>query len=214
MTTQATTNSAAMTELRRLHTGLVAGRRARALANLLAAELDPAASVLDVGCGDGTIATLIAAQLPGVKIHGLEVAARPSCSIEYQLFDGTNIPHPANSYDVCMFVDVLHHTDDPRLVLAEAARVSRKYLLIKEHLSENAFDFWTLKFMDWMGNRPHGVAMTYNYKSRAEWKDIFSTCGLQVRDWNESVRIHVFPLNLFFGRGLHVIALLEKLPAK
>jgi ubiquinone/menaquinone biosynthesis C-methylase UbiE len=214
MTTQAPTDSAAMAELRRLHTGLVARRRTRTLARLLALELEPAASVLDVGCGDGTIATLIADQRPDLKIEGLEVAARPRCSIEYQLFDGTKIPHASNSYDVWMFVDVLHHTDDPRPVLTEAARVSRRYILIKEHLSENVLDFWTLKLMDWMGNRPHGVAMTYNYKSRAEWKDIFASCGLHVSDWNENVRIHAFPLNLLFGRGLHVITLLEKIPTK
>lgn len=203
-----------MAELRRLHATLVSGRRTQSLATLLAAKIAPGASVLDVGCGDGTIATLISDQRPDIKIRGLEVAARPKCSIEYQLFDGTNIPLPDNSFDVCMFVDVLHHTEDPLPVLKEAARVSRKYVLIKEHLSENSFDWWTLKFMDWMGNRPHGVAMTYNYKSRTEWKEIFASCGLQVSDWNENVRIHAFPLNLLFGRGLHVIALLEKIPSK
>jgi ubiquinone/menaquinone biosynthesis C-methylase UbiE len=205
-------NSAAMADLRRLHTKLVSGRRTQSLAALLAGKLGPGSRVIDVGCGDGTIAMLITDQRPDVRIQGLEVAARPRCSIEYQLFDGINIPLPDDSFDVCMFVDVLHHTADPRPVLEEAARVSRKYVLIKEHLSENTLDFWTLKFMDWMGNRPHGVAMTYNYKSRAQWTEIFTSCGLRVCDWNENVRIHAFPLNLLFGRGLHVIALLEKIP--
>lgn len=210
MATENPPNSIALAELRRIHGRIVSDRRMRQLAVLLGDQVPSSSCVLDIGCGAGTVAALLLQRDPSLSIQGLEVSARPTCAIEYKLFDGSKIPHPDGSFDVCMFVDVLHHAADPVAVLREAVRVTRRFILIKEHLSENRFDWWTLKFMDWMGNRPHGVAMTYGYKSRSEWKRIFASLGLDVKTWNESVRIHAFPLNLFFSRGLHVITLLEK----
>jgi hypothetical protein len=58
-------------------------------------------------------------------------------------------------------VDVLHHTDDVTVLLREAARVGRIFVLLKDHLCENLRDNATLRFMDWMGNRPHGGGLIY-----------------------------------------------------
>ncbi len=48
------------------------------------------------------------------------------------------------SFDVCLFADVLHHTDDVTILLRAARRVTRRFVLIKDRLSENRFDFKTL----------------------------------------------------------------------
>jgi len=82
--------------------------------------------------------------------------------------------------------------------------------LIKDHLSESRFDFKTLQFMDWVGNRPHGVALPYNYKSRAEWDRYFLRASLTVQNWCDRIPIYPFPFSALFGRGLHFIAMLEK----
>jgi len=195
------------------HRRAVSGRRARVLSDFLAARIPAGASVLDIGCGDGTIANLITHKTPMVGIRGIEFAPRPTCLIECTLFDGATIPYPSASFDVCMFVDVLHHAPDAQGItrlLSEARRVSRRYVLIKDHLSESGFDFKTLQFMDWVGNRPHGVVLAYNYQSRDQWNQYFSLAGLNVRDWNNHIPIYPFPFRPLFGRRLHFIALLEK----
>ena len=72
-----------------LHAPLVFDRRTRVLARHLA-ELIPAdAAVLDVGCGDGTISSMIAAARPDVSIRGVDVLLRPETRIPVELFDGT-----------------------------------------------------------------------------------------------------------------------------
>jgi hypothetical protein len=112
-----------------------------------------------------------------------------------------------------MFVDVLHHAPNSQGItrlLAEACRVSRRFVLIKDHLSESGFDFKTLQFMDWVGNRPHGVVLPYNYRSRDQWNQYFSLAGLNVHDWNDRIPIYPFPFSALFGRRLHFIARLEK----
>ena len=203
--------SLALTVLKRAHQSAVFGRRARVLAESLAAKIPPNSSVLDIGCGDGTIASLIMELNPKVTIQGIEFAERPSCRIACKPFDGKSIPHPAGSFDACMFVDVLHHTHGIETLLAEACRVSRRYVLIKDHLAENWLDFKTLQFMDWVGNRPHGVVLPYNYQSRAQWDCYFSAVGLRSVARQDRVKLYPFPFSALFGRKLHFIELLEKM---
>ena len=185
-------------------------RRIEILSSVLAEMIPPGSSVLDIGCGDGNIGSLIRQKASGVSIHGLEVMARPACEIEYSLFDGVRIPYEDGAFDVCLFVDVLHHGDDPALLLREAARASRRYVLIKDHLCEHAADRATLRFMDWVGNRPHGVRLAYNYKRRREWDALFAAAGLGIRAWNDSISLQAFPISAVFSRGLHYVALLAK----
>ncbi len=205
-------NSVALSLLKRAHGGAVHGRRVRVLADALAPKILAGSSVLDIGCGDGTLASLIVQANPTVSIRGIEFAPRLDCRIECAAFDGATIPHPAASFDVSLFVDVLHHAPDAAGIarlLSEACRVSRRYVLIKDHLSENFLDFKTLQFMDWVGNRPHGVVLPYNYQSRGRWNSFFAAAGLTIRDWNDRIPLYPFPFSVVFGRKLHFVALLE-----
>jgi SAM-dependent methyltransferase len=193
------------------HRVLVFPRRTRVLAEMLAAQIPPRASVLDIGCGDGTIGSLIAKLRPDVSIQGVEFLLRPECKIACRAFDGSSLPFPDSSFDVCLFVDVLHHTQDPAVLLHEAVRISRSFVLLKDHLDENTFDHITLRFMDWVGNRPHGVVLTYNYQSRAKWEEYFSRCGLTQTNWTTRVPLYPPPVSLLVGRRLHFVSLLRKI---
>lgn len=194
----------------RWHRSLVFDRRARVLAGLLAKQLPPNAVVLDVGCGDGTVGNLLAKGRPDISIQGVEIAPRMSCLIPCVPFNGEKLPFTDGSFDACLFVDVLHHIDDASILLREAARVSRSFVLLKDHLSENSFDRATLRFMDWTGNRPHGVRLPYNYLSQSEWKRLFKESGLEISNWTNDVPLYPFPASLIFGRDLHFVALLRK----
>lgn len=195
----------------RSHRALVFGRRARVLADALAPLIPAEAhSVLDVGCGDGTIASLITERRPGLAIEGVEVIPRPACRIPCRAFDGAKLPFADQSLDVCLFVDVLHHTTDVTQLLREAARVSRSCVVLKDHLSENSFDHNTLKAMDWVGNRPHGVTLTYNYQSRDQWQKHFAACGLGAARLSTDLPLYPFPFSQIFGRKLHFVAQLAK----
>lgn len=194
----------------RWHNSLVFQRRVRVLAEMLAAQIPQSASVLDIGCGDGTIASLITQRRPDISIQGVEVLPRPGCKIACTPFDGATLPFAVNTFDVCVLVDVLHHTRDVTILLKEAARVSRRLILLKDHLDQNIFDDIRLRLMDWVGNRPHGVVLPYNYQSEKRWRAHFATCAVQPLFWTDNVPLYSAPFSWLFGGSLHFIALLQK----
>ncbi|MFW5641256.1 MAG: class I SAM-dependent methyltransferase [Roseicyclus sp.] len=192
--------------LGRVHERAVFNRRVGVLGAALGAHVPAGASILDVGTGDGQIARRMAAEAPGAIAWGVDVMARPTAHVPVTLYDGTRLPFDDKSFDVVSFVDVLHHTDDPQVLLAEAARVARKAVILKDHLSQNALDHATLRLMDWVGNAPHGVVLPYNYGSVADWEAWFGAAGLSVEAFTTEVPLYPFPASLVFGRKLHFVA--------
>lgn len=189
-----------------IHEKLVFNRRVQVLVNQIGALLPDDAQMLDVGTGDGQIAKMIGERGKGITVTGIDIMKRGTIHIPVTLFDGTTIPMDDNSVDVVTFVDVLHHTDDPQILISEAARVARKAVIIKDHLSENGLDHLTLRAMDWVGNAPHGVVLPYNYAPRRDWNRWFDTAGLATDVFETKVPLYAAPLSWVFGRKLHFIA--------
>jgi SAM-dependent methyltransferase len=192
-----------------LHQSLVFNRRTRILAERLAALIPRGASVLDVGCGDGTIASLMLRQRADISIRGLDVLVRPETKIPVEPFDGQCLPCGDQSFDVVSFIDVLHHTDDPTILLKEAKRVARKAIALKDHTMDGVLAYQTLRFMDWVGNASHGVALPYNYWPERKWRASFDVLGLRIADWQTELGLYPFPASLVFERGLHFVAALK-----
>ena len=193
----------------RVHGRTIGQRRIQRIAAQLAPLLLPKARVLDVGCGDGLLAARILEARPDLEIVGIDVLARPRAFIPVQLFDGQTIPFDNGSFDAVMFVDVLHHTDDPSILLREARRVSRDVVLIKDHYSDGVGAHLTLRLMDWVGNAPHGVRLPYNYWSRSRWRSAWQQEHLGVSQLTTKLALYPWPLSVLFDRSLHFVAELK-----
>jgi SAM-dependent methyltransferase len=203
-----------MTVVGKLHSKLVFGRRVRVLGEMLA-DLVPAGaqSLLDIGCGDGRIARLVGERHPELSLSGIDVLVRPQTWIPVQPFDGATIPLADQSVDVAMFVDVLHHTDDPLVLLREATRVARQAILIKDHCRDGFLAGPTLRFMDWVGNAHHGVVLPYNYWTEARWREALAALNLKIESWTHKLPLYPWPASWLFGRRLHYVARLIPTPA-
>lgn len=199
-----------MNPVEAIHGKLVYGRRVRVLVERLAPLLPQGASVLDVGCGDGLITSLVAQARPDIAASGIDVLVRGETRIPVEPFDGTRIPRPDNSVDAVMFVDVLHHTPDPEVLLREAARVARTCVILKDHTLDGFLAGPTLRFMDHVGNARHGVVLPYNYWPESRWRAAFERVGLKPRHWQPRLGLYPWPASWIFDRGLHFIARLEK----
>lgn len=199
-----------MNVLDKIHDNYVYGRRVRTLTELLARMIPDGSRVLDVGGGDGLIASLIQERKPTCRLECVDVLEREHSHMPVKLFDGRQLPYDDESMDVVMFVDVLHHTDDPTVLLREAARVSRGGILIKDHTRDGFLAGPTLRFMDYVGNARHGVRLPYNYWPRRRWQEAIAELGCEVREWLADLKLYPWAVDRLFGRSLHFIAYLER----
>jgi SAM-dependent methyltransferase len=195
-----------MTLLERVHGQYVHARRVRVLGERIGKLIPDNCSVLDVGCGDGQLAHFIQTRRPQMQITGVEVLPRTDALIPTVEFDGLTLPFADRSFDIVLFVDVLHHTADPLILLREAARVARRSILLKDHLLEGFLAGPTLRWMDRVGNARHGVALPHNYWTRARWREAFANLGLTVDSWDERLALYPGPADWAFGRSLHFLA--------
>lgn len=189
----------------RLHARAVFGRRVRVLAAHIATLLPSNARVLDVGCGDGSIATVVMRLRPDIDVTGLDVLVRSETHIPVRPFDGERIPFDEHSFDAVLFVDVLHHTDDPTQLLGEASRVASKAIVIKDHLADGFLARPTLRVMDWFGNAHFGVTLPYNYWPMDRWRRAFAELGLTTEESITDLLLYPRPASWVFGRKLHVL---------
>jgi SAM-dependent methyltransferase len=144
-----------------------------------------------------------------VAICGIDVALRSKIHIPARSFEGLTIPHPDKSFDAVMFIDVLHHTVEPLRLISEGVRVCRKCIIIKDHVAEGFAARTVLRFMDWIGNAPHGVALTYNYWSEQRWRHAFVKLGLTVGEYRRDLGLYPRPERWIFERSLHFLVRLN-----
>lgn len=193
-----------------LHARLVHHRRVEVLSSWFAQLAPKNARILDVGAGDGLLAASISSKRPDVSFRGLDVLPREHSHIPVEMFDGRTLPFENGAFDAVLFVDVLHHTDDPTILLREAARVAAPWVLIKDHYRKGFAAQQRLRLMDWVGNARFGVALPYNYWTENQWNRAWQETGLHpdrlVTD------LHLYPplADRVFGAKLHFVAQLKK----
>ena len=192
--------------LGRFHQTRIFPRRVQRLVALLAQVLPSGSRVLDVGCGDGLIDSLLLARRPDLRLEGTELLLRPQTLIPVKAFDGCHLPYEDGSFDSVLFVDVLHHTTDPMALLREAMRVARKSLVIKDHLRKGFLAGARLRFMDYVGNAHHGVALPYNYWRAMQWDAAAQALALTRSAEVTDVQLYPWPADYVFGAGLHFLA--------
>jgi ubiquinone/menaquinone biosynthesis C-methylase UbiE len=193
------------------HRKIVMGRRVHQISKNIA-ELIPekVVSVLDVGAGTGEMAFAINSFRPELTVSGVDVYIRPKTFIPVVKYDGNKLPFDDNSFDAVITIDVLHHCDDPVAVLKECARVSKQFVIIKDHVSDSHYDENILKFMDWVGNRAHGVILPYNYLSTSVWRSAFAEAGLKSVKQINQLKLYPMLFDIIFGGSLHCLHLLRK----
>ena len=100
-------------------------------------ELQPGSRVLEVGCGTGDDARMLARHvLPGGHVTGIDISARlieeararaagTGLPVEFLIADAHHTGLPADSYDAARVERCLQHVDRPADVIAEMARLVR-----------------------------------------------------------------------------------------
>lgn len=189
-------------------------RRISVLSKIISEYVSSGDRVLDIGSGFGALAEKIReeASVAGkeIDIQGIEKHPRGNEKVETLSFDGYEIPCEDRTYDVTILADVVHHEEDYMRLLKEAVRVTKKYLVIKDHTANGVLGHQRICFMDWAANNPYGVKCLYRYFSAKEWGEIYEALGVSVEHELESIRLYPEPFNMIFGNSLQYLAVLRR----
>ena len=121
-----------------LVTLLTLGREARFREQLLRpAKLGAGESVLDVGCGTGTLVLVAKTHVATGTAHGIDAspemiararhkAKRARADVAFEVALAQSLPYPDARFDVVLSTVMLHHL--PRAARAEAVREARRVL--------------------------------------------------------------------------------------
>lgn len=98
--------------------------------------VDDGSRVLDLGCGDGLMLSLL--EKKSVTGRGIDLSEKgiekaKNKGLDVSVFDfgsGERLPFDDESFDGVVILDVLEHLYDPLTVLKEAVRVSKNFLII------------------------------------------------------------------------------------
>lgn len=175
--------------------------RTKYLTDRLASYLGESNNILDLGSSDGKLASQLQKRISRAKFIGIDTNVQPKTHIKIIKYDGLKIPFSDNFFDTVMIVDVLHHDIDYKKIINEAKRVTKKYILIKDHYFENKIDFITLKVADYLGNKPYGISLPFNYYKVSQWQKLFNKIGVTI------VKTEKFRYN-FLDPCKHIIFLL------
>lgn len=171
-------------------------------------------NVIDVGSGDGYLGAVFQTFRPGTRVVGVETQVRTLTrpGFEPVVFDGRRLPFPDRAFDVAILSNVLHHADDQAALFAETCRVTRRRVVIKDHLAASRLDHWKLAVLDILGNRRFGADTQGDYLDRAGWNALFAAVPGARVNWYEGLSFRTGPLAVAFGNELEVMFAVD-LPA-
>lgn len=143
-------------------------------------EVDSPSDILDFGAGDGWFAGQVKSLLPESGVVAVDVVARKNALLTPVIYKPKDpLPFADNSFDLSYAIDVLHHCHSPEFYLQELMRVSRRYILIKDHICGNRLDFLMLFVLDELGNRRFGIPSPGNYQRGWQWRRTLEKNGWQ-----------------------------------
>lgn len=159
-----------------------AAQETRHTLSLVAPFLEGGTDLLDVGTGSAYVPWL-AERLLGVKAWGVDIADfRRVPLANFAPFDGVHLPFPDGRFDVVLLAFVLHHVPNPRkaALLAEAARVSRRLVLVVEDTPRNCLDRWISRRHGEAFRQRIGSRAPFGFFSKSQWEAVFETLGLRL----------------------------------
>jgi SAM-dependent methyltransferase len=100
-------------------------------------------TVVEIGCGDGSLLAELAARRIAPTIDGFDIsptaagyARERKAARRVEAFDGRHVPAPDEGYDLAVLSHVLEHVPDPLPLLTESARVAH-HVMIEVPLEAN-----------------------------------------------------------------------------
>ncbi len=161
-------------------------RTAADSAGYLLPELHPGMSLLDIGCGPGTVTLDLAGRLHPGRVVGIdpsaealeaardEAARRGDTTTTFLAADVAALPFDDASFDVVHAHQVLQHLADPVGALAEMSRVARELVAVRD------VEYRT---MSWYPDLPGLDMWLETYRAIARGNGAEPDAGRHLKSW-------------------------------
>ncbi|TVQ53229.1 MAG: class I SAM-dependent methyltransferase [Phycisphaerales bacterium] len=140
-------------------------------------------TLLDVGAGEGDVADALARHT-GVRVTLLDTVDFSRHPHQMIVYDGRTIPFGDATFDTVMALTVLHHCEEPSVVLDECIRVSRQRLIVAESVYSTRAGLRLLTFLDRLVNhlRSGGIMERgpLHFQTVEAWREEFQRRGLKI----------------------------------
>jgi len=133
--------------------------------------------ILDIGSGNGILCHALRKR--NFKVIPLDVDHLSMIDeVKPVIYDSVCFPFKDSSFDVALLLTVLHHTQNPPQVLAEARRVARRIIVIEEIYS-NPIEKYLTYLVDSVFNFEFFGHPRTN-KTDSGWRETFEGIGLTI----------------------------------
>jgi len=169
-----------------------ARRKLRWIAPYLAQD----AKIIDIGSGPGSL--LYVMRRAGYNIGGLDIrdsAYNPT--LKAQIYDGINMPYDDKAYDIALLSTMLHHTPDPDHILQEAARITRRLIIIEDVYDGPVMEWLTKRFDSLMNLEFHGHP--HSNRRDEHWRESFTAMTLTL------TAAHIYPVAGIFRQAVYIL---------
>lgn len=155
--------------------------RGQRLALSVARHLEPNQTLLDVGCGDMTLARRLQ-PMANVEVQGLDLLDYNKTDLPMHTYEGDLYPFPDNHFDAVLLCFVLHHSKNHEQMLREARRVSKDRIIVLEDHYQTWMGLQLTKFHDIIVNKLicTDVACPCTFRTEEGWRALFSQLNLSV----------------------------------
>lgn len=156
-------------------TSLTTMYRASLIARAIKPWLIKGQTCLDVGCGNGVVASHLGKTLD-IQITGCDILNYLEVNLPFKkMATPKKLPFMDDSFEFVMLNDVLHHMDYPTQIdaLTEAIRVAKKIIIFEEKPTIKA------KMFDYLLNKIHNAEMNIPlaFRTKNDWVKLFKSLG-------------------------------------
>ena len=103
------------------------------------------------------------------------------------------MPFENKMFDVSLLIFVLHHAEDPKVVLSEAKRVTKDKIIVYEDIiTRNPFDKVDSFLHGFTFNKTWNLQNEATFRSEGEWREIFKKLDLKI------IKIYPLPIRARF----------------
>jgi SAM-dependent methyltransferase len=150
---------------------------ARRKASWIGESLNGGGVILEIGSGPGSLIEALRAGGHDVTAIDIDDTAYDE-ALRPMIFDGVTVPFADGAFGAALLATTLHHAADPDRLIAEAARVARRVIVIEDIYRSEAQRRLT-HFADSLTNlefkgHPH------SNRDDAGWRAAFAAAGLRV----------------------------------